>query len=159
MGYHEYLLLSERLGAVPKFVAYAGMTWTPNSGGPFPVLNQHKIRVSDYPLDAMGPIVQDALDAIEYANGPVTSTWGSLRAKAGHSAPFGLKYVEIGNEDGNNSLYPERYMLFYKAIKARYPDIQVIANARRVPPLAYGFPRRAYLWSAAGSDRDGQASR
>src|SRR3954470_19097966 len=89
----------------------------------------------------MGPIVQDALDAIEYANGPVTSTWGSLRAKAGHSAPFGLKYVEIGNEDGNNSLYPERYMLFYKAIKARYPDIQVIANARRVPsdPLPMDF--------------------
>jgi alpha-L-arabinofuranosidase len=96
------------------FVAYAGMTWTPNSGGAFPVL----IPVSDYPLDQMGPIVHDALDAIEYANGPVTSTWGSVRAKAGHSAPFGLKYVEIGNEDGNNTLYPERYMLFYKAIKA-----------------------------------------
>src|SRR4051794_19154454 len=132
MGYHEYLLLCERLGAVPMFVAYAGMTWTPNSGGAFPVLNQHKIPVSDYPLDEMGPIVQDALDAIEYANGPVTSTWGLLRAKAGHPASFGLKYVEIGNEDGSNSLYPERYLLFYKAIKARYPDIQVIANARRI---------------------------
>ncbi|MFL6414408.1 MAG: alpha-L-arabinofuranosidase C-terminal domain-containing protein [Bryobacteraceae bacterium] len=132
MGYHEYLLLCERLGAIPMFVAYAGMTWTPNSGGAFPVLKQHKIPVSDYPMDEMGPIVQDALDAIEYANGPVTSTWGALRAKAGHPAPFGLRYIEIGNEDGNNALYPERYMLFYKAIKARFPEVQVIANARRV---------------------------
>ena len=75
-------------------------------------------------MDQMGPIVQETLDAIEYANGPATSKWGALRAKAGHPAPFGLKYVEIGNEDGNNPLYSERYMLFYKAIKAKYPDIK-----------------------------------
>jgi alpha-L-arabinofuranosidase len=79
----------------------------------------------------MGPIVQETLDAIEYANGPATSKWGALRAKAGHPAPFGLKYVEIGNEDGNNALYNERYLLFYKAIKAKYPEVQIIANARR----------------------------
>ncbi len=131
MGYHEYLLLCERLGAAPMYVAYAGMTWTPNSKSPFGVLEQHKIPVDDYPLDQMGPIVQETLDAIEYANGPATSKWGALRAKAGHPAPFGLKYVEVGNEDGNNPLYNDRYMLFYKAIKAKYPEIQVIANARR----------------------------
>ncbi len=131
MGYHEYLLLCERLGAAPMYVAYAGMTWTPNSKSPFGVLQQHKIPVDDYPMDQMGPIVQETLDAIEYANGPATSKWGALRAKAGHPAPFGLKYVEIGNEDGNNGLYNERYMLFYQAIKAKYPAIQIIANARR----------------------------
>jgi alpha-L-arabinofuranosidase len=131
MGYHEYLLLCERLGAAPMYVAYAGMTWTPNSKSPFGVLQQHKIPVDDYPIDQMGPIVQETLDAIEYANGPATSKWGTLRAKAGHPAPFGLKYVEIGNEDGNNALYNERYMLFYHAIKAKYPEIEVIANARR----------------------------
>ena len=131
MGYQEYLLLCERFGAAPMYVAYAGMTWTPNSKSPFGVLQQHKIPVDDYPMDQMGPIVQEALDAIEYANGPATSKLGALRAKAGHPAPFGLKYVEIGNEDGNNPLYSERYMLFYKAIKAKYPEIQIIANARR----------------------------
>jgi alpha-L-arabinofuranosidase len=131
MGYHEYLLLCERLGAVPMYVAYGGMTWTPNSKSPFGVLQNHKIPVSDFPLDQMGPIVQETLDAIEYANGPVTSTWGALRAKAGHPAPFGLKYVEIGNEDGGNPLYSQRYMLFYGAIKARFPEIQIISNARR----------------------------
>ena len=130
MGYHEYLLLCERLGAAPTYVADAGMTWTPNSKSPFGV-RQDKIPVDDYPMDQMGPIVQETLDAIEYANGPATSKWGALRAKAGHPAPFGLKYVEIGNEDGNNPLYNDRYILFYKAIKAKYPEIRVIANARR----------------------------
>ena len=63
------------------------MTWTPNSKSPFGVLQGHRINVSDYPMEEMGPIVEDALDAIEYANGPVDSKWGAVRAKAGHPAP------------------------------------------------------------------------
>jgi alpha-L-arabinofuranosidase len=55
----------------------------------------------------------------------------ALRAKAGHPAPFGLKYVEIGNEDGFNPLYPDRYKLIYDAIKARFPEVQIIANEKR----------------------------
>ena len=131
MGFHEYLLLCERLNAAPMYVVYAGMTWTPGSKSPFGVLQHHKIPVGDFPMDEMGPIVQDAVDAIEYANGPATSKWGALRAKAGHPAPFGLKYVEIGNEDGSNPLYIDRYTLIYKAIKARFPDVQIIVNERR----------------------------
>ena len=131
MGFNEYLLLCEQLGAEPYYVAYAGMTWTPSSKSPFGVLQGNRINVSDYPMEEMGPIVQDALDAIEYANGPVDSKWGAVRAKAGHPAPFGLKYVEIGNEDGFNPLYLEKYKLIYNAIKAKYPDIQILANERR----------------------------
>jgi alpha-L-arabinofuranosidase len=131
MGFHEYLLLCERLHATPMYVVYAGMTWTPGTKSPFGVLQQHKLPVSDYPMDEMGPIVQDAIDALEYANGPATSKWGALRAKAGHPAPFGIKYVEIGNEDGFNPLYIDRYTLIYKAIKARFPDVKIIANERR----------------------------
>jgi alpha-L-arabinofuranosidase len=79
------------------------------------------------PLDDMGEFVQDALDAIEYANGPVTSTWGGLRARNGHPAPFNLKYLEIGNENGGPA-YHERYARFHDAIKARYPQVRLIAN-------------------------------
>lgn len=131
MGFHEYLLLCERLGAEPYYVAYAGMTWTPSSKSAFGVLQGHRLNVSDYPMEEMGPIVQDALDAIEYANGPVQSKWGAVRAKAGHPAPFGIKYVEIGNEDGFNPLYLDKYKLIYNAIKAKYPQIQILANERR----------------------------
>jgi len=110
IGYHEYLQMCEDLGAEPLFVINCGMS--------------HKEVV---PLDKMGEFVQDALDAIEYANGPVSSTWGALRAKHGHPAPFNLKYMEIGNENGGTA-YHERYALFYDAIKARYPQMHLVAN-------------------------------
>ena len=110
LGYHEYLQMCEDLGAQPLFVINCGMS--------------HKGNV---PMNELDSWVQDALDAIEYANGPTTSRWGMLRAKNGHPAPFGLKYMEIGNENGGPA-YEERYARFYEAIKARYPEIQLIAN-------------------------------
>jgi alpha-L-arabinofuranosidase len=110
IGYHEYLQMCEDLGAEPLFVINCGMS--------------HKENV---PLDKMGEFVQDALDAIEYANGPVNSTWGAVRAKNGHRAPFNLKYMEIGNENGGTA-YHERYALFYDAIKAKYPQMHLIAD-------------------------------
>ncbi|MDZ7288753.1 MAG: DUF1080 domain-containing protein [candidate division KSB1 bacterium] len=110
LGYHEYLQLAEDLGAEPLFCINAGMS--------------HKEVI---PLDQMGQWVQDALDAIEYANGPETSVWGSLRAKNGHPKPFNLKYLEIGNENGM-SPYAERWALFVKAIREKYPEIKLIAN-------------------------------
>ncbi len=110
IGYHEYLQMAEDLGAEPLFCVNAGIS--------------HKEIV---PLDQMGQWIQDALDAIEYANGPVTSVWGSIRAKNGHPAPFNLKYLEIGNENGM-APYAERWALFVEAIRAKYPDIKLIAN-------------------------------
>ena len=109
LGYHEYLQLCEDLSMEPLFVINAGIS--------------HKETV---PMAKMGEYVQDALDAIEYANGPVDSTWGSLRAKAGHPAPFNLHFMEIGNENGGPD-YNERYSLFHDAIKKRYPEINLIA--------------------------------
>jgi alpha-L-arabinofuranosidase len=111
LGYHEYLQLSEDLGAEPLFCINIGMS--------------HKETV---PMDRMAQWVQDALDAIEYANGPVDSVWGSMRAAAGHPAPFNLKYLEIGNENGGYPGYVERWKLFHRAIKAKYPAIKLIAN-------------------------------
>jgi alpha-L-arabinofuranosidase len=110
LGYHEYLQLAEDLGAEPLFCINVGMS--------------HKEVV---PLDQMGQWVQDALDAIEYANGSEESVWGSLRAKNGHPKPFNLKYLEIGNENGMTP-YAERWPLFVKAIHEKYPDIELIAN-------------------------------
>jgi alpha-L-arabinofuranosidase len=110
LGYHEYLQLCEDLKAAPLFCLNVGMS--------------HKENV---PMERMGEYVQDALDAIEYANGPATSLWGSLRARNGHPEPFNLKYIEVGNENGGKA-YHERWPLFHKAIKEKYPDMQLIAN-------------------------------
>ena len=108
VGFHEYLLLSEALGAKPLFCINVGMS--------------HKETV---PMDKMGEFVQDALDCIEYANGPVDSEWGAKRAAAGHPEPFGLKYLEIGNENGGKD-YEERYALMAKAVREKYPDVQLV---------------------------------
>ena len=110
LGYHEYLQLSEDLGATPLFCINVGMS--------------HKEVV---PLERMNEWVQDALDSIEYANGPTNSLWGGMRAKAGHPAPFNLKYLEVGNENGG-AAYRERWPLFVNAIHAKHPEIQFVAN-------------------------------
>jgi alpha-L-arabinofuranosidase len=111
LGYHEYLQLAEDLGAEPLFCINIGMS--------------HKETI---PMDRMAQWVQDALDAIEYANGPTNSVWGAMRAAAGHPAPFNLKYMEIGNENGGFNGYVEHWNLFYKAIRAKYPYLEFVAD-------------------------------
>jgi len=118
IGYHEYLQFCEDIGATPLFVANVGIAHGDN-----------------IPLGELQPWIQDALDAIEYANGDVTTKYGAMRAANGHPAPFNLKYIEIGNEnnqhddvDNRCNLYGERYRLFYNAIKEKYPEIKTIGN-------------------------------
>lgn len=111
LGFHEYLQLCEDLKAEPLFVANCGMA--------------HEDHATP---EHMTEFVQDALDAIEYANGDAQATrWGALRAKHGHPAPFGLKLLEIGNENGG-PVYEQAYGLFHDAIKARFPDVRLISN-------------------------------
>lgn len=111
LGYHEYLQMCEDLGAEPLLVVNCGMSHTDVE-----------------PMATMKRTwVQDALDAIEYANGPVTSKWGALRAKHGRAKPFNLRLLEIGNENGGPA-YNERYALVYDAVRARYPHVKIIAN-------------------------------
>ena len=111
LGFYEYLQLADDLGAEPLFCINIGMS--------------HKETI---PMDRMGSWVQDALDAIEYANGPTNSVWGALRAQAGHPAPFNLKYMEIGNENGGFRGYVDHWRLFYHAIRDKYPEIKFVAD-------------------------------
>lgn len=115
LGYHEYLQFCEDIQAEPLFVINCGMSHK----------EQHAKELVQVPN--LAEYVQDALDAIEYANGPADGKWGSLRAKAGHPASFNLRYLEIGNENGGPT-YQEHYRQFYDAIKARYPAMHLVAN-------------------------------
>jgi DUF1680 family protein/alpha-L-arabinofuranosidase len=120
LGYHEYLQMCEDLGAEPLFVCNCGMSHE----------EQGHQGVADVPN--LAEYIQDALDAVEYANGPIESRWGALRAKSGHPAPFGLKYMEIGNENGGPT-YDKHYKLFYDALKAKYPEMNLVANCMSRP--------------------------
>lgn len=121
LGYHEFYELCEYLGSDAMYVTPTGMVCTE-------WVERDENRVFKHIETDVNYYIQDALDAIEYAIGPVTSKWGAERAKNGHPAAFPLKYVEIGNEDFG-PVYYEKYDKIYKAIKAKYPDLTLIANS------------------------------
>ena len=122
LGYHEFYELCEYLGCDAMYVVSSGLVcteWVFRAGQK----DEHlfpKVDVLDY--------IQDALDAIEYAIGPVNSKWGSRRAGNGHPKPFPLKYIEVGNEDFGPTYY-RYYDAFYHAIKSKYPQLKIIANS------------------------------
>ncbi|MCV9385080.1 alpha-L-arabinofuranosidase C-terminal domain-containing protein [Reichenbachiella ulvae] len=113
VGFYEYFLLAEDLGAEPMPILNCGMACQFNTG-------------ELVPLDQLDPYVEDALDLIEFANGSTDTKWGKLRAEMGHPEPFNLKMLGVGNEQWGPQ-YVERYVPIVDAIKAQYPDIQIIA--------------------------------
>jgi alpha-N-arabinofuranosidase len=116
MGLLEFLEWCEDLKIEPVLAVYAGYSLAQQHVDPGPALE---------------PYVQDALDEIEYVTGGPDTKWGAERVKNGHPAPFPLHYVEVGNEDqfDRSGSYDGRYTQFYRAIKQKYPDLQIIATA------------------------------
>jgi alpha-L-arabinofuranosidase len=116
MGLLEFLGWCEDLKMDPVLAVYAGYS-----------LEQEHVN----PGADLEPYVQDALDEIEYVTGGADTKWGARRAKDGHPEPFKVTYVEIGNEEwfDRSGSYPERYAQFAKAIKAKHPDLKLIATA------------------------------
>jgi alpha-N-arabinofuranosidase len=141
LGFFEYFQLSEDIGAEPLPILNVGMACQYNSGelapmgsastkgGPSANTAPHDHATDDPSLDVF---IQDALDLIEFANGPATSPWGAKRAAMGHSAPFNLKMIGVGNEQWGPQ-YLERYIPFAKAVKAKYPGIELVSSAGPSP--------------------------
>jgi alpha-L-arabinofuranosidase len=114
-GLKAYLDMAESTGAEPLLGVFAGYT-----------LNHTVVPQTD-----LAPYVQDALDELQYLVGATATTWGAKRAADGHPDPYELNYVEIGNEDwfdttGSYNSY--RFPMFYDAIKAAYPNLQIVAS-------------------------------
>ena len=124
MGFYEFFLLSEKIGADPLPVVSCGLACQYQN-------DDIKAHVA---LDQLQPYIDDALDLIEFANGGTDTKWGKLRADMGHPAPFNLKQIGVGNEQWGE-LYPERLELFVKAIRAKYPNILICGSSG---PLAEG---------------------
>ncbi len=116
MGLLEFMEWCEDLKMEPVLAVYAG----------YSLEHEHVQPGAD-----LEPYVQDALDEIEYVTGGADTKLGAERAKDGHPAPFPLHYIEVGNEDqfDRSGSYDDRFAQFYRAIKQRYPDLQIIATA------------------------------
>ncbi len=87
------------------------------------------------PMDELQPWIDEAVDLIEFANGPVTSEWGKLRADMGHPEPFNLKFICLGNEEHDTAAVRERFPHFVKAIRDKYPDIKIIGTSGLGPGI------------------------
>ncbi|MBO3270216.1 alpha-L-arabinofuranosidase C-terminal domain-containing protein [Hymenobacter defluvii] len=124
LGYFEYFQFCEDIGAKPLPVVAAGVSCQ-NSGGSWRI---GSVGQQAIPLSEMDAYVQDVLDLVEWANGPVTSPWGAKRAAAGHPAPFNLEYVGIGNEDKITPDFRSRFTLLYNAVHAKYPNLKIVGT-------------------------------
>ncbi|MBI9016366.1 MAG: family 43 glycosylhydrolase [Phycisphaerae bacterium] len=124
LGYYEYFLLCEDIGATPLPVLPVGVSCGFNR--PFQVV----------PMDQLQEWIDDCTDLIEFANGPINSKWGKLRAQMGHPEPFGLEYICLGNEEHDTKECRERFPHFVKAIGKAYPEIKIIGTSG----LGQGIP-------------------
>lgn len=128
LGYYEYFLLSEDIGAEPLPILNCGMACQFNSS-------------ELAPLEDLDHYIQDAIDLIEFANAPVNTRWGRKRAEMGHPKPFNLKMIGVGNEQWGPQ-YVERYEVFAKALKQKYPNVALVSSAGPSPD----GERFDYLW-------------
>lgn len=129
LGYFEYFQFCEDIGAKPVPVLPAAVSCQ-NSGGTWRIGGTGQRAL---PLDEMDDYVQEVLDLIEWANGPPTSKWGSLRAAAGHPEPFNLEYIGIGNEDKITPEFKQRFKMIYDAVRAKHPEITIIGTVGPFP--------------------------
>lgn len=113
LGFMEYFMTAEDIGASPLPILNCGMACEFNTS-------------EMVPLDQLDPYLQDALDLIEFANGDATTQWGKLRTDLGHPAPFNLKLIGVGNEQWGPQ-YIDRWKIFTKAIKEKYPDVKIVS--------------------------------
>ncbi len=118
LGFYEFFLLSEEIGAEPLPVLSCGLSCQFQNTD----ADAH-VAVCD-----LGSYIQDALDLIEFANGSIDSPWGKVRAEMGHPAPFNLKFIGIGNEQWGKE-YPEHLELFIAAIRKAYPQMKIVGSS------------------------------
>lgn len=123
LGFFEFFQLSEDIGAEPLPILSVGLSCQ---------YQNWETESAHVPMDQLQPYIDDCLDLIEFANGPVTSKWGKVRADMGHPAPFNMKYIGVGNEQWGEYYY-ERLKPFVAAIRAKYPDIKIVGTSGPVP--------------------------
>jgi alpha-L-arabinofuranosidase len=125
MGFFEYFQFCEDAGMEPLPILPCGVSCQGTNGG----WNMRTQAQDAVPMSEMQEWADEALDLIEWANGPADSKWGKVRADAGHPEPFGLKYLGLGNEEKITPEFEERFKFIYDQVRAKYPDIVIVGTA------------------------------
>jgi alpha-N-arabinofuranosidase len=87
----------------------------------------------------------------------VSTTWGAVRAKNGHKAPYNLQYVQIGAEnDSQLKAYLERYPIIHDRIIAHYPEMRIAmcGNTRESQGIAHPYGQSFWVVDSHGLDAD-----
>ncbi len=129
LGFFEFFQLCEDFGCEALPVISCGLSCQFQNPDP----TKPGVHVA---LDDLDSYIQDALDLVEFANGPVDSKWGKVRAEMGHPEPFNLKYLGVGNEQwdydeahgGFGPVFTERLKKFNAALRAKYPQLKLIGT-------------------------------
>jgi len=123
LGYFEYFQLCEDIGAEPLPVLPVGVSCGFRDPKEFAA------------LDKLQPWIDDVIDLVEFANGPVDSRWGHVRAEMGHPEPFHLKYIALGNEEHDTPEFRERFPYFVKALRQSHPEILIVGTSGLSPNI------------------------
>ncbi|MCM1108652.1 MAG: carbohydrate binding domain-containing protein [Clostridium sp.] len=121
LGFYEYFLLSEEVGAEPLPVLNVGMVCQ------YQNWDREAAHVPCTEAD-LKPYIDDCLDLIEFANGGTDTPWGKVRAEMGHPAPFNMKLLAIGNEQWGE-FYFKRLKPFVEAVRKAHPEIKIIGTS------------------------------
>ena len=129
LGFFEFFQLCEDFGCEALPVISCGLSCQFQNPDP----TKPGVHVA---LDDLDSYIQDALDLVEFANGPVDSKWGKVRADMGHPEPFNLKFLGVGNEQwdydeehgGFGPVFTERLKKFNAALRAKYPELKLIGT-------------------------------
>ena len=129
LGFFEFFQLCEDFGSEALPVISCGLSCQFQNPDP----TKPGVHVA---VDDLDSYIQDALDLVEFANGPVDSKWGKVRADMGHPEPFNLKYLAVGNEQwdydeqhgGYGPVFTERLKKFNAALRAKYPELKLIGT-------------------------------
>jgi alpha-L-arabinofuranosidase len=115
LGFYEYFLLAEDIGAIGVPVINAGLCCMGQSSGSGPAVGSEEFE----------QYVQDALDLVEFCRGGADTTWGAVRIAMGHEDPFELKYIGIGNEQWGSDFYAhyEAFVEAFSAAKEENPEL------------------------------------
>ena len=120
LGFYEYFCLAEDIGAEPLPICLAGMT-----------CQFRGVKLA--PPESMDYFARNICDLVDFANGdPSANAWAKLRADMGHPAPFGLKYVGIGNENWGRE-FLDRYLDIAARVRAVHPEIQIVSSVGAAP--------------------------
>ncbi len=144
LGFYEYFLLAEDIGAVGVPVLNCGLYCQMRG------MHGEDMASADFAM-----FKQDMLDLVDFCRGDETTPWGKARIEMGHPEPFELPFIAVGNENEGEE-YFERYQAFVDAFneaKAENPDrydgIALIYSAGASDALNGGNHKKAYEYAAA----------